>query len=132
MGVTSTTVWPCKPLVLQTCRWKVYSSCRGGLAYFLLFKLCGLALDISWFPSLALLANDTLSAWSILYLSSIPMADTNTLEKGIHVHDTSLSPASSTVEQHIDRAAEKKLVRKLDFKILPILWILYLVNFIDR
>jgi hypothetical protein len=60
------------------------------------------------------------------------MADVNSVEKGAHVHDVPVSSAASTTEYGFDRAAEKRLVRKLDFRILPVLWILYLVNFIDR
>lgn len=32
----------------------------------------------------------------------------------------------------IDHAAEKKLVRKLDLKIIPIVMLLYLFSFLDR
>ena len=61
------------------------------------------------------------------------MADTNSAEKGMHVHDSPpVSPAGSTTEHGFDRAAERRLLRKLDLRILPVLWILYLVNFIDR
>jgi hypothetical protein len=59
------------------------------------------------------------------------MTDTNFVEKGVSVHNSPLSPASSTTDG-FDRAAERRLIRKLDFRILPVLWILYLVNFIDR
>lgn len=52
--------------------------------------------------------------------------------KGAVVHDTPVSPTTSTLEPNIDRTAEKRLLRKLDLRILPVLWILYLVNFIDR
>lgn len=31
-----------------------------------------------------------------------------------------------------DKNAEGKLLRKLDFRVLPILWVLYLVCFVDR
>jgi hypothetical protein len=31
-----------------------------------------------------------------------------------------------------DKNAEGKLLRKLDFKVLPLLWLLYLVCFVDR
>jgi MFS family permease len=31
-----------------------------------------------------------------------------------------------------DKDAERRILRKLDFKVLPILWILYLVCFVDR
>ncbi|KAJ4355059.1 hypothetical protein N0V95_003277 [Ascochyta clinopodiicola] len=38
----------------------------------------------------------------------------------------------STLDPAGDRAAERRLLRKLDLRILPVLWVLYLVNFIDR
>jgi hypothetical protein len=31
-----------------------------------------------------------------------------------------------------ERAAEKKLLRKIDLHVVPILWILYLLAFLDR
>jgi hypothetical protein len=31
-----------------------------------------------------------------------------------------------------DKAAEGRILRKLDFKVLPVLWVLYLVCFVDR
>lgn len=31
-----------------------------------------------------------------------------------------------------DKSAEAKILRKLDLKVLPILWLLYLVCFVDR
>ncbi|KAF1836160.1 MFS general substrate transporter [Decorospora gaudefroyi] len=60
------------------------------------------------------------------------MADSSSMEKGVIVQDTPVSPTDSTLEPPFDRAAERRLLRKLDFRILPVLWILYLVNFIDR
>jgi hypothetical protein len=54
------------------------------------------------------------------------------VEKDGIVHDVTASPTASTLEAPIDRAAERRLVRKLDFRVLPVLWLLYLVNFIDR
>jgi hypothetical protein len=54
------------------------------------------------------------------------------IEKGVSVQNVPYSPTASTLEAPIDRAAEKRLVRKLDLRILPVLWLLYLVNFIDR
>lgn len=42
----------------------------------------------------------------------------------------SLPTKEANVE--IDAAAEKKLLRKIDLHLLPILWILYLFAFIDR
>lgn len=47
------------------------------------------------------------------------------MEKGEVVHD-----------EHVDtpewRAREKRLVRKLDMTLLPVVWILYLFNYLDR
>ncbi|KAH6862884.1 hypothetical protein AA0119_g8730 [Alternaria tenuissima] len=60
------------------------------------------------------------------------MADSNSVEKGAYVQDVPVSPTGSTTEHGFDRAAERRLIRKLDMRILPVLWILYLVNFIDR
>jgi hypothetical protein len=60
------------------------------------------------------------------------MADSASITKGAIVHDGPASPTTSTLEGPIDRAAERRLVRKLDLRILPVLWLLYLVNFIDR
>ena len=60
------------------------------------------------------------------------MAESSTIEKGAMVQDSPVSPLSSTLEPPFDRAAERSLLRKLDIRILPVLWILYLVNFIDR
>jgi hypothetical protein len=60
------------------------------------------------------------------------MAESSSLEKGVFVQNTTESPGSSTIEPTFDRAAEKQLLRKLDLRILPVLWLLYLVNFIDR
>jgi hypothetical protein len=54
------------------------------------------------------------------------------IEKGTFVQSSPISSTGSTLEPHFDRTAERRLLRKLDFRILPVLWILYLVNFIDR
>ncbi|KAF7450584.1 MFS-1 domain containing protein [Pyrenophora tritici-repentis] len=60
------------------------------------------------------------------------MADTtSSAEKGVLVQSTSLSP-SPTQPHTFDPTAERRLLRKLDLRILPMLWLLYLVNFIDR
>lgn len=57
--------------------------------------------------------------------------DSASLEKGAAV--SIRSPTSSThLSPPFDKAAERRLIRKLDLRILPVLWILYLVNFIDR
>ncbi|KAF3032230.1 hypothetical protein E8E11_000983 [Didymella keratinophila] len=60
------------------------------------------------------------------------MTDPGIAEKGALVQDSPVSHASSTAEVSFDRAAERRLLRKLDVRIVPVLWILYLVNFIDR
>jgi hypothetical protein len=60
------------------------------------------------------------------------MATTHFSEKGASVQGKSIPLPSSTLEYPFDRDAEKRLLRKLDFRILPVLWLLYLVNFIDR
>lgn len=38
----------------------------------------------------------------------------------------------SSEKSPIDSALEKKLLRKLDFRVIPILWFLFLVSFFDR
>lgn len=61
------------------------------------------------------------------------MADSpNAAEKGVVVQNTSISPSPSPTPPTFDPAAERRLLRKLDLRILPVLWLLYLVNFIDR
>jgi hypothetical protein len=72
------------------------------------------------------------SSLSLFRLFCYLMADSSSIAKGASVHDGPVSPTTSTLEPAIDRAAERRLVRKLDLRILPVLWILYLVNFIDR
>jgi MFS transporter, ACS family, DAL5 transporter family protein len=34
--------------------------------------------------------------------------------------------------QQLDPAIERKIIRKLDFTLIPILWFLFLVAFVDR
>jgi MFS family permease len=48
------------------------------------------------------------------------IASKHTIQDGI----TALPP--------FDKIAEQRILRKLDFKVLPILWLLYLVCFVDR
>jgi hypothetical protein len=67
-----------------------------------------------------------------IFIFTLVMADSGSAMKGAIIEDNPVSPTSSTLEPTIDRAAEKRLLRKLDLRILPVLWILYLVNFIDR
>jgi hypothetical protein len=60
------------------------------------------------------------------------MADSRSITKDAIVQDSPVSQTPSTLDAPIDRAAEKRLLRKLDLRIIPVLWLLYLVNFIDR
>ena len=48
--------------------------------------------------------------------------------------DESLSAedADSSIPEEIDHAAEKRLVRKLDLYIVPLVMLLYLLSFLDR
>ena len=60
------------------------------------------------------------------------MAESGAAEKGVFVRDASRFPTSSTLSPPFDRTAERRLLRTLDLRIMPVLWVLYLVNFIDR
>ena len=50
------------------------------------------------------------------------------------------SPTQSSQEEayvdgspvYIDKAIERRIVRKLDFTVVPVLWFLFLVSFVDR
>lgn len=46
------------------------------------------------------------------------------------------SPASTKAADEslhpIDPVIEKRILRKLDFKMMPVLWFLFLVSFVDR
>ena len=42
------------------------------------------------------------------------------------------SPKAGFAALEIDHAAEKKLVRKLDLHIVPVVMLLYLLSFLDR
>ncbi|KAI8287997.1 putative transporter [Colletotrichum sp. SAR11_57] len=59
-----------------------------------------------------------------------------TVEKGTVVPDSPLSPTRPpeeiVMEQPEWRATEKSLVRKLDMSLLPVVWTLYMFNFLDR
>lgn len=54
------------------------------------------------------------------------------MEKQQVLTGSNASPSLTSNERVVDRAAERRLVRKLDLRIIPVLWILYLCNFIDR
>lgn len=56
------------------------------------------------------------------------MIDSKELEKS-----SDGSPANESVNGvEIDYAAEKRLVRKLDIHIIPLIMLLYLLSFLDR
>lgn len=53
------------------------------------------------------------------------------------IEPLTIESASSRVDaaepvSHVDRTLEKKLLWKLDFRIIPALWFLFLVSFFDR
>lgn len=59
--------------------------------------------------------------------------DNNSAEKGPVVLDRVRSDSpEDNLQPPFDKVAERKLLRKVDIRVLPVLWILYLVNFIDR
>jgi hypothetical protein len=60
------------------------------------------------------------------------MKNTHALKKERPILDEHVLPKVSYEEPIIDRTVERRLVRKLDMRILPVLWILYLANFVDR
>ena len=54
-------------------------------------------------------------------------------QKGVEVTGECRSSSPPIViESKSDSALENRLLRKLDIRILPVLWVLYLVNFVDR
>jgi hypothetical protein len=88
--------------------------------------------SLSHHTAVVLLRGSSLVEFSYYSISFDLMADSASITKGAIVQDGPVSPTSSTPEPPVDRAAERRLVRKLDLRILPVLWLLYLVNFIDR
>ena len=59
--------------------------------------------------------------------------DNGTLEKEIiKTPETSSSTRFDVASIDIDHVAEKKLVRKLDLFIIPVVMLLYLLSFLDR
>jgi hypothetical protein len=47
-------------------------------------------------------------------------------ERTVHANDR------TTARYEIDPVAEKKLLRKLDLRVVPVLWFLYMLAFLDR
>lgn len=59
------------------------------------------------------------------------------VELGEMPNKNSLSPEELELEQALkdyvpNTEAEKKLRRKIDLRLMPILWIMYILNYIDR
>lgn len=54
------------------------------------------------------------------------------LEKTIGLGDEKVEAINDTAGSHIDPIAEKKLLRKLDIHVLPPLFVLFLLAFLDR
>ncbi|KAK5172990.1 uncharacterized protein LTR77_003112 [Saxophila tyrrhenica] len=53
--------------------------------------------------------------------------------KELHVEDLTVRANDRKAEAfEIDPVAEKKLLRKLDYRVVPVLWFLYLLSFLDR
>ncbi|KAK5135190.1 hypothetical protein LTR08_005577 [Meristemomyces frigidus] len=53
--------------------------------------------------------------------------------RDLHVEETIAQANDRSVEQYaIDPVAEKKLLRKLDMRVVPMLWFLYMLAFLDR
>ena len=58
--------------------------------------------------------------------------EANSMETGDQGGVKELSENVENVSEPLDAAAEKRLVRKIDFRLIPILFTLYLCAFIDR
>ncbi|TKA49262.1 hypothetical protein B0A55_12856, partial [Friedmanniomyces simplex] len=51
----------------------------------------------------------------------------------LHVEELVVKANDRNVERYdIDPVAEKKLLRKLDWRVVPVLWFLYMLAFLDR
>ena len=53
--------------------------------------------------------------------------------KELHVEERTVRANDRTIEKYeIDPEAEKKLLWKLDLRVVPVLWFLFLLSFLDR
>lgn len=53
--------------------------------------------------------------------------------KELQVEDLTVRANDRKIERfEIDLEAEKKLLRKLDYRVVPVLWFLYMLAFLDR
>jgi hypothetical protein len=77
-----------------------------------------------------------LFAISQISLDRLAISRANMAEKKIvHIQDPEKEPPSPTTTEStlpIDPAIEKKLLRKVDLNLIPILFLLFLCAFIDR
>ena len=53
-------------------------------------------------------------------------------EKESTIEELETKGAAQPIRDEAWLAAEKSLVRKLDFTLVPIVWVLYLFNYLDR
>lgn len=53
-------------------------------------------------------------------------------DREVHLHDYPKAVEATTPEYVEGTAEEKKLVRKIDMHLIPILWIMYVFNYLDR
>lgn len=53
-------------------------------------------------------------------------------EKESNVEEVETKGSPTPVQNEAWLAAEKSLVRKLDFTLVPMIWVLYLFNYLDR
>lgn len=54
------------------------------------------------------------------------------LEKSNGLEGQTLVPSEELMADPAWRKAEKRLVRKLDMTLLPVVWVLYMFNYLDR
>ena len=51
----------------------------------------------------------------------------------LHVHERTVRANDRRIERfEIDPEAEKRLLRKLDLRVVPVLWFLFMLAFLDR
>lgn len=63
-------------------------------------------------------------------LAQVEMDDFPTKELAVNAEELELQQA---IRNYIpDTDAEKKLVRKIDLHLIPILWLMYVLNYVDR
>lgn len=61
------------------------------------------------------------------------MSQSESEKTPVAVEKESHTPSDQQLPQPpFDKAAEGRILRKLDMRVLPILWLLYLVCFVDR